>query len=105
MDADGTPVVPSLDDTFSDSIQFTIDTGSAADLNSDGKDDYPLKSKIPSGLNYESPSQTGGTPNMYQIKIVADDGNASVDQVINVSINGVDEPPAKRTIYLFENHK
>ena len=93
VDADGTPVVPSLDDTFSDSIQFTIDTGSAADLNSDGKDDYPLKSKIPSGFNYESPSQTGGTPNMYQIKIVADDGNASVDQAINVSINGVDEPP------------
>ena len=48
VDADGTPVVPSLDNNLGFN-QFTIDTGSAADLNLTER--ISLKSKIPSGFN------------------------------------------------------
>jgi hypothetical protein len=76
---------------LADSAKFTIDSANAADLNSDGKIDYPLKGN--SGFNYEVPSSAAGS-NTYQIGIEADDSQGgTVSHALNVLVTDQDEAP------------
>jgi hypothetical protein len=91
VDVDGTVVVPALDIAIADSAKFTIDSANAADLNSDGKIDYPLKGN--SGFNYEVPSSAAGS-NTHQIGIEADDSQGgTVSHALNVLVTDQDEAP------------
>lgn len=92
-DIDGTVVVPALDNNSDDSLKFTIDSSSPADLNSDGNIDYPLKAKQATGFDYEAPNQVGGTSNSYQIKIDANDFSVSVPLNLDVLVTDQSEAP------------
>ena len=92
-DIDGTVVVPALDNNSDDSLKFTIDSSSPADLNSDGNIDYPLKAKQATGFDYEAPNQVGGTSNSYQIKIDANDSSVSVPLNLDVLVTNQSEAP------------
>ena len=90
VDVDGTAVVPTLDISAADSAKFNIDTANAADLNSDGKIDYPLKGN--SGFNYEVPISAASS-NTYQIVIAANDTQTTASQALNVLVTDQDEAP------------
>ncbi len=92
-DIDGTVVAPALDNNSDDSLKFTIDSSSPADLNSDGKIDYPLKAKLATGFDYEVPNQVGATSNSYQIKIYANDSSVSVPLNLDVLVTNQSEAP------------
>ena len=90
VDVDGTAVVPTLDFSAADSAKFNIDTANPADLNSDGKIDYPLKGN--SGFNYEVPISAASS-NTYQIVIAANDTQTTASQALNVLVTDQDEAP------------
>ena len=90
VDVDDTGVEPTLD-SAADSTKFNIDISNAADLNSDGKIDYPLKGN--SGFNYEVPISAASS-NTYQIGVDADDNQGgTASQALSVLVTDQDEAP------------